>query len=98
MDKLEQLKDKLRENFMTYKKWILAQNINIVFEKSYETAIKYELSEFTNYNYLNEKTLNNLADMNNPLDFLYQEYLKADGVNITNELNILIDNFQCFTS
>lgn len=89
MDKLIEL---LHSNFEKYKENLLLNNNEIIFDKSYETAIKYEIANFCEFDLLNEKILNELMDMNNPLEFLYQEYLESDNVNIVNELNILFEN------
>ena len=89
MDKLIEL---LHSNFEKYKENLLLEDNEFIFDKSYETAIKYEIVNFCEFDLLNEKILNELMDMNNPLEFLYQEYLESDNVNIVNELNILFEN------
>ena len=89
MDKLIKL---LHSNFEKYRENLLLTDNKTIFDKSYETAIKYEIANFCEFDLLNEKILNELMDMNNPLDFLYQEYLESDNVNIVNELNILFEN------
>ena len=89
MDKLIKL---LHSNFEKYRENLLLTDNKTIFDKSYETAIKYEIANFCEYDLLNEKILNELMDMNNPLEFLYQEYLESDNVNIVNELNILFEN------
>lgn len=89
MDKLIKL---LHSNFEKYRENLLLTDNETIFDKSYETAIKYEIANFCEFDLLNEKILNELMDMNNPLDFLYQEYLESDNVNIVNELNILFEN------
>lgn len=89
MDKLIKL---LHSNFEKYRENLLLTDNKTIFDKSYETAIKYEIANFCEFDLLNEKILNELMDMNNPLEFLYQEYLESDNVNIVNELNILFEN------
>ena len=89
MDKLIKL---LHSNFEKYRENLLLTDNETIFNKSYETAIKYEIANFCEFDLLNEKILNELMDMNNPLEFLYQEYLESDNVNIVNELNILFEN------
>ena len=89
MDKLIKL---LHSNFEKYRENLLLTDNETIFDKSYETAIKYEIANFCEFDLLNEKILNELMDMNNPLEFLYQEYLESDNVNIVNELNILFEN------
>lgn len=84
MDKLTQL---LHKNFDEYKENLLKQNNEIIFEKSYETAIKSEIIDYCDFdNILSGDILNNLLEMNDPLEFLYQEYLNSDNANIVNEL------------
>ena len=89
MDKLNNL---LEINFQEYKENLLKNNQEYIFNHSYETAIKYEIVHYIDYTNLNEITINKLIHMKNPLEFLYQEYLKADNVNIVNELKILFEN------
>lgn len=89
MDKLIEL---LHSNFEKYRENLLLADNETIFDKSYETAIKYEIANFGDFDLLNKKILNELMNMNNPLEFLYQEYLESDNVNIINELNILFEN------
>ena len=91
MDKLDQLELRLEDAWVTYRESILNSPKDKIFEKSYETAIKCELKELY-YGELSEEQIDFLLNMNNILDFLYEEYLRNDALNICNELNILLDN------
>lgn len=90
MDKLDELELRIEDSWVTYRENILCSYIENVFEKSYETAIKYELKELS-YEKLNEEQIDFLLKQDNILDFLYEEYLKNDSLNICNELNQLLE-------
>ena len=84
MDRLAEL---LHKNFDEYKEALSRQSSNVIFEKSYETAIKSEITEYCDFDdILSVDALNSLLEMDNPLEFLYQKYLDSDNANIVNEL------------
>lgn len=90
MDKLSKLIEILKQNFEEYKKEILNQDIEVIFDKSYETTIKNEITEYCDFDDLSDDTIERLLAMNNPLEFLYQEYLNCDTTNIINEINVVL--------
>lgn len=87
MDKSSEI---LGQNFDEYKKFLLSQNNKIIFDKSYETAIKKEIAGYCDFeDILSDDIIANLLIIDNPLDFLYEEYLRCDTATITNELNVV---------
>lgn len=54
--------------------------------------IEREIAEYYNFNnILQNDIIGKLLVMNNPLEFLYEEYLRCGVVNIINELNVAFE-------
>lgn len=92
MDKLEILKRKLSDNFKQYEKTLLKQEPQNIYLMSYETAIKGEISNYIEFDILSPTIVDKLLKIDNPLEFLYQEYLNSDTANICNELTTLFES------
>jgi len=77
---INQVYEKLSRELRIYKKELREKSIDIVILKSYETAIKNEFPnmfhETCNYS---EYELKALLELDNTLDALYKDWIKADG-------------------
>lgn len=92
MDKLEILKEKIESNYNNYESNLLKQDSMAIYMASYETAIKAEISNYCHLGVLSEDIIDTLLKLDNPLEFLYQEYLNSDTANICNELTALFES------
>lgn len=92
MDKLNVLINKLADNYADYTANLLKQDKITILLASYETAIKGEMTNYCNFGILSSDMIDKLLSMDNPLEFLYQEYLKSDVANIINEFTILFQS------
>ena len=92
---MDKLISKIEKEWLEYQSDILDMTKNEIFDKSYETAIKYELSELIGeLSKLNSTQTEMLLEQENPLDYLYQRYIDDDALNICNELRIVFENLQ----
>ena len=90
MDKLIR---KIEKEWLEYQNNILDMPKNAIFNRSYETAIKYELSELIGeLSKLNSTQIEMLLEQENALDYLYQRYMDDDALNICNELRVVFEN------
>lgn len=90
MDKLTEI---LLQNFDEYKEKLLQKDKDKIFSKSYEIALKTEITNYDDWNrVLSETIYDMLIRMRHLLDFLYNEYLRSDSANIVNELILVFEN------
>lgn len=88
------LQEILKENFTEYLKETLKQDKTDVFEKSYETAVKREIAYYSDLKCFGKHEIRFLSSIKNPLEFLYQEYLRSGSFDIKRE----IDSFLIYLS
>jgi len=90
----EELYNKLAKEYLEYEDKLKQLTIQEIIEKSYETAIKNEMTYYFDpeSDYFNDDQIRILNKLDNPLNTLYQDWLDND-FGIGEDVRLSIDEF-----
>ena len=75
----EQLHNKIKQQFETYRKWLLQQTPEEILNHTYEYTIKQDiLCIFENEEAFTEENAKTLLDLTDPLEEIFEEFKKTE--------------------
>lgn len=90
MDNMIALKNrvlnKLEGEFHAYQERLLTRDSKTIFDRSYETIVKQNLIDSVEEAKIPEKKLHYLLEMQNSLDYLYQQWIEDPAPGIYSDL------------
>lgn len=90
----EELYNKLAKEYLEYEDKLKQLSIQEIIEKSYETAIKQEMTYYFDSasDYFNDEQIKVINKLEHPLDELYDDWLDND-LGIGEDIRLSIDEF-----